>query len=251
MEGWKIGRLAKSEPRAPLHPSAHPIIHSSNLPILHPSNPPRFAAIIFDLDGVLIDSEPLHAQAWDALFADLGLARTHGMNYQNYIGIADSVFLRDFLAKHPRPEAPAELHYRKLQHLYRLIRQHRPIDRQLADFIPTLARHYPLAIASSSRQEVINVVLEVAGLTQYFKVTVGGDAVQHLKPDPEVYLTAAGRLGVPPGQCCAIEDSPPGITAAKRAGLTVIGLTTGQTAAQLHQADQLAADFTAIRKLLL
>lgn len=203
------------------------------------------------MDGVLIDSEPLHAQAWEALFADIGLARIHGMNYRNYIGIADSIFLRDFLAKHPRPESPAELHYRKLQHLYRLIRQHRPIDLQLPELIPALARHYPLAIASSSRQEVINVVLEVAGLTQYFKVTIGGDAVQQLKPHPEVYLTAVRRLGLPPGNCCAIEDSPPGIAAAKAAGMTVIGITTGQTAAQLHQADHVVADFTAIRKLLL
>jgi HAD superfamily hydrolase (TIGR01509 family) len=211
----------------------------------------RFAAIIFDMDGVLIDSEPLHAQAWEALFADIGLARTHGMNYRNYIGIADSIFLRDFLAKHHRPESPAELHHQKLQHLYRLIRQHRPIDPQLPELIPALARHYPLAIASSSRQEVINVVLEVAGLTQYFKVTIGGDAVQQLKPHPEVYLTAARRLGLPPGNCCAIEDSPPGIAAAKAAGMTVIGITTGQTAAQLHQADHIVADFTAIRQFFL
>ena len=210
-----------------------------------------FAAIIFDMDGVLIDSEPLHAQAWEALFAELGLARTHGMIYRDYIGIADSVFLRDFLAKHHRPEPPAELHYRKLQHLYRLIRQHRPIDPQLPHLIPALARRYPLAVASSSNQEVINVVLAVAGLTQYFKVTVGGDAVQQHKPDPEVYLTAARNLGLPPRDCCAIEDSPTGIAAAKAAGLTVIGLTTSQTATQLRQADHIAHDFTAVRRLLL
>jgi len=211
----------------------------------------HFAAIIFDMDGVLIDSEPLHAQAWEALFADLGLAPTHGMKYRDYIGIADSVFLRDFLAKHPRPETPAELHYRKLQHLYRLIRQHRPIDPQLPHLIPALAQRYPLAVASSSNQEVINVVLAVAGLTQYFQVTVGGDAVQHHKPDPEVYLTAARNLGCPPGDCCAIEDSPTGIAAAKAAGMTVIGLTTSQTAAQLRQADHIAQNFADVRRLLL
>jgi len=236
MEDWKQGKQQQAD---------HGISPSQ------PAKPPRFQAVIFDLDGVLIDSEPLHAQAWEALFADLGLARTHGMIYRDYLGIADRIFLRDFLAKHPRPESPAELHARKLQHLYRLIRHHRPIDRHLPELIPALARRYPLAIASSSRQEVINVVLEVAGLTQYFKVTVGGDAVQHFKPDPEVYLTAARRLGLPPGNCCAIEDSPPGVTAAKAAGLTVIGLTTGQTAAQLRQADYIAHDFADVRRLLL
>ena len=211
----------------------------------------KFAAIIFDMDGVLIDSEPLHAQAWQALFADIGHAHDHGMTYRDYIGITDTVFLRDFLEKHQRSESPAELHSRKLQHLFRLIRQHRPIYQELHELVPALAQRYQLAVASSSNQEVIDVVLEVAGLTQYFQVTVGGDAVRQHKPDPEVYLTATSKLGLLPGQCCAIEDSPAGIQAAKTAGLTVIGLTTGQTAAQLGHADHIAHDFSDVRKLLI
>ena len=210
-----------------------------------------FRAIIFDMDGVLIDSEPLHAQAWEALFADLGLAHNHGMTYRDYIGVADAVFLRDFLAKHYRVESPAELHSRKLQHLYRLIRLHRPIYQELHELVPALAERYRLAIASSSNQEVIDVVLDVAGLTQYFPVTVGGDAVRKHKPDPEVYLAATRKLGLAPGQCCAIEDSPTGIQSAKTAGLTVIGLTTGQTATQLRQADHIAKNFADVRRLLL
>ena len=210
-----------------------------------------FRAIIFDMDGVLIDSEPLHARAWEALFADLGRAHDHGMVFRDYIGVADTVFLRDFLAKHPRTEPPAELHSRKLQHLYRLIRHHRPIYQELHELVPALAQHYRLAVASSSNQEVIDVVLDVAGLTQYFPVTVGGEAVRKHKPDPEVYLTATRKLGLPPGQCCAIEDSPTGIAAAKAAGLTVIGITTGQTPAQLRQADHIAQTFADVRRLLL
>ena len=210
-----------------------------------------FRAVIFDMDGVLIDSEPLHAQAWEALFADLGHAHDHGMVYRDYIGIADTVFLRDFLTKHHRPESPAELHSRKLQHLYRLIRHHRPIYAELHELVPALAQQYRLAVASSSNQEVIDVVLEVAGLTQYFPTTVGGDAVQHHKPDPEVYFTTARKLGLLPDQCCAIEDSPAGIQAAKTAGLTVIGLTTGQTVAQLRHADHVAQNFAEVRRLLL
>ena len=212
---------------------------------------PAYHAIIFDMDGVLIDSEPLHAQAWEALFADLGLAHDHGMRYRDYIGVADAVFLRDFLAKHHRAESPAELHSRKLQHLYRLIRQHRPIYQELHELVPALAQRYRLAVASSSNQEVIDVVLDVAGLAQYFPVTVGGDAVRKHKPDPEVYLMATSKLSLAPGQCCAIEDSPAGIAAAKTAGLIVIGITTGQTEAQLRQADYIAHDFGEIRRFLL
>lgn len=211
----------------------------------------RFSAIIFDMDGVLIDSEPLHAQAWEALFMDLGHAHDHGMTYRDYIGVADAVFLRDFLAKHQRAESPAELHSRKLQHLYRLIRQHRPIYQELHELVPALAQRYRLAVASSSNQEVIDVVLDVAGLTQYFQFTIGGDAVRKHKPDPEIYLAATSQLGLAPDQCCAIEDSPTGIQSAKTAGLKVIGLLTGQTATQLRQADYIAHNFADVRRLLI
>ena len=211
----------------------------------------EFSAIIFDMDGVLIDSEPYHAQAWQALFADLGHAHDHGMIYRDYIGIADAVFLRDFLAKHDCPELPAELHSRKLQHFYRLIRHYRPIYRELHDLVPALAQKYRLAVASSSNQEVIDVVLDVAGLTPYFKVTIGGDAVQHHKPDPEIYLAVTKKLGLAPGQCCAIEDTPAGITAAKAAGLTAIGLATSLSADKLQSADLVAANFIEVRRYLL
>ena len=241
------------EPTGGLAVKAHSPGTASRLAATKPisTNCPAYRAIIFDMDGVLIDSEPLHAQAWEALFADLGLAHDHGMTYRDYIGVADAVFLRDFLAKHRRAESPAELHSRKLQHLYRLIRLHRPIYHDLHELVPALAQRYRLAVASSSNQEVIDVVLDVAGLAQYFQVTVGGDAVQKHKPDPEVYLTATSKLSLVPIQCCAIEDSPAGIAAAKTAGLTVIGITTGQTAAQLRQADYIAHNFGEVRRLLL
>ncbi len=210
-----------------------------------------FAGIIFDMDGVIIDSEPLHVEAWETLFAELGHAQDHGINCRGYVGVADAVLLRDFLTNHPQSEPPSALHSRKLQYLNRLIRQHRPIYQELYELVPSLAQKYQLAVASSSNQIVIDVVLDVAGLTQYFPVTVGGDAVQNHKPDPEVYLTATRKLGLAPGQCCAIEDSPAGIAAAKAAGLTAIGLTTSLPAEQLHQADYIAQNHTEIRRLLL
>ena len=210
-----------------------------------------FAAIIFDMDGVLIDSEPLHTEAWKTLFAELGHARDHGMNFHDYVGVADAVFLRDFLKKHPQSQPPAELQNRKRQQLHRLIRQHRPIYREIHELVPALAQHYRLAVASSSHQETIAVVLDVAGLTKYFQVTVGGDAVRQPKPAPDIYLAVVRKLSLPPSQCCAIEDSPTGIIAAKAAGLTTIGLLTSQTAAQLRQADHIAQTFAAVRQYLL
>lgn len=211
----------------------------------------RFTAVIFDMDGILIDSEPLHAQAWDKLFAELGLAGTHGMQYRNYVGVSDQVFLHDFIHKHQRREPPAELLARKLHHLLHLIRKKRPIFPALPELIPALAQRYRLAVASSSSQSVIDVVLDVAGFRSYFPVTVGGDAVDQHKPDPAIYNLAVRKLGVPAAQCCAIEDSPPGITAAKAAGVTAIGITTSLPPEQLSGADHIARDFAALRQLLL
>lgn len=204
----------------------------------------QFSAVIFDMDGVLIDSEPLHAQAWDKLFAELGLAGQHGMDYPRYIGISDQVFLRDFLHQHKRHDSPAELHARKLHHLVHLIRAQRPIFPDLHTLVPALAERYRLAVASSSNQSIIDVVLEIAGFRSYFLVTVGGDAVHQHKPDPAVYNLAVQKLGLPAERCCAIEDSTAGITAAQAAGIFAIGL--GQTGG-----DHFARDFADVRRLLL
>lgn len=209
------------------------------------------AAIIFDMDGVLIDSEPLHNLAWEKLFADLGLAGRHGMDYRHYIGVSDTVFLRDFLQKHHLAYVPAELHARKQHHLLNLVREHRGQFPELRDLIPALTQRYRLAVASSSRQQVIDVVLEVTGLRAYFPITVGGDAVHHHKPDPAVYNLALSKLALPGSECVAIEDSPTGIAAAKAAGLQVIGLVTSLPAARLTGADHVAANFAEIRRLLL
>jgi HAD superfamily hydrolase (TIGR01509 family) len=210
-----------------------------------------FTAIIFDMDGVLIDSEPLHRRAWEILFAELGLPHEHGMEFGNYVGVSDHVFLERLRAKFHLRQSHAELHARKLHHLDGLIREYRPIDPELRTLVPALARRYTLAVATSSNQSVIDVVLEVAGLTSYFKATVGGDAVQQHKPNPEVYLAAARKIAHPPATCCAIEDSAVGIQAAKSAGMSAIGLTTSLTPAQLHQADFIAHNFIDVRQLLL
>ena len=199
----------------------------------------RFAAIIFDMDGVLVDSEPLHDQAWQTLFAELNLANNHGIVFTDYVGRSDRVLLRDLIARHQLTHTIDGLIQRKLHHLLQLLRQHQIEFRDLRDLLPTLARHYRLGIATSAPHIAIDVVMEVTGLRPHFQAIVGREDVQHAKPQPEVYLTAAARLGVPPADCCAIEDTPVGIEAAKAAGMTVIGLTTSLPAAKLDRADHI------------
>ncbi len=200
----------------------------------------HFSAIIFDMDGVLVDSEPVHDCAWQALFAELNLAHNHGIVFADYIGRSDRVLLRDLIARHQLTHSIDDLIQRKLHHLLKLLRAHRIEFRELHDLLPALAKHYKLGIATSAPRIAIDVVMEVTGLRPHFQAIVGREDVQHAKPQPEVYLTAAARLGISPADCCAIEDTPVGIEAAKAAGMTVIGLTTSLPAAKLDRADHIA-----------
>jgi beta-phosphoglucomutase len=210
----------------------------------------QFRAIIFDLDGVIVDSEPYHNKAWEDLFDEIGLKQNLKLAITDYYGKSDRVFLRDLLDTHDLPHELEELNERKLQHLLRYLRQHRPIFSELHHLVPELAARHPLAIASLSPHRVIDVVLEISGLRPHFTVIVGAEDIRQPKPDPEIYFTAARNLGVAPADCCVIEDSPVGVAAGKAAGMTVIGLTTGQPAANLKAADFIAQNYDEVRRWL-
>jgi len=211
----------------------------------------KFAAIIFDMDGVLVDSEPLHNKAWATIFAELGHGDSHGLNFADYIGVTDRVLVRDFLAATKLPVTYDELRPRKYVHLVRYLRERRPVFAELHQLLPDLRQHYRLAIATNSSHRLIDVIMEISNLHENFDVIVSGEDIQNIKPDPEIYLTAAARLGVEPAACCAVEDSPTGITAAKAAGMSAIGFTSGLPASKLTGADHIAHNFADIRRLLL
>lgn len=212
---------------------------------------PPFTAIIFDLDGVLVDSEALHNQAWETLLAEIGLQDNLKLALADYYGVSDKIFLRDLIQRHHLPHPLEELNERKLTLLLQGLRETRPVFHELHQLVPELARRWPLAIASLSSHRMIDVVLEISGLRPHFQVIIGAEDIRHPKPDPEIYFRAAARLRVRPSTCCVVEDSPVGVQAAKMAGMTCIGLTTGQPPAKLKRADFIARDHTALRKLLL
>lgn len=211
----------------------------------------QFSAIIFDMDGVLVNSEPLHDKAWNTLFAELGHAHDHGIVFTDYVGRSDRVLLRDLIARHQLPHTTDELIQRKLHHLLKLLREHQIEFRDLRDLLPQLAARYKLGLATSAPHIAVDVVMEVTGLRSYFQAIVGREDVQIAKPDPAVYVTAAQRLGVAPVDCCAIEDTPVGIESAKAAGMTVIGLATSLPVVKLSRADHLAHNHAELRLLLL
>ena len=188
-------------------------------------------AVIFDMDGVLVDSEPLHEQAIGAVLAAEGYRLT-AEEYASLVGTTvshlwDFVFKRfplvgDWATYHARYEAAI---------LERLTAGTLEPEPGVTELVERFAREgRRLAVASSSPDVVVRATLTGLGLGGAFELHVAGDQVAHGKPDPEIYLTAAARLGVPPDRCLAIEDSLHGIEAARRANMAVVAVRTRYTA---------------------
>jgi HAD superfamily hydrolase (TIGR01509 family) len=210
----------------------------------------RFSAVIFDMDGVIVDSEPLHKRAFEMLFEELGKRHNHGIVFSDYYGRSDRALLRDFIERHKLPHELEDLTQRKLKYFLEYLREHRPVFKELRQLIPDLKTLYKLGVASSSQHCVIDVVMEISGLRHYFDTIVGFEDIRFTKPDPEIYFKAAKDLGVHPTSCIVIEDAALGVQAAKMAGMTCIGLTSSLPSEKLRRADFIAKDYTEVRQIL-
>jgi HAD superfamily hydrolase (TIGR01509 family) len=181
------------------------------------------AAVVLDLDGVLVDSE----QVWDAARRELVAERggvwrddaTRAM--MGMSSLEWSRYMHDGLGVDLEPAAISAAVVEKLEQLYR---RELPLLPGAREAVRALATRWPLGLASSSNREIIDLVLELAGLADAFTTTVSSEEVPRGKPAPDVYLEAARRLEVAPGDCAAVEDSTNGLRAAAAAGMTVIAL---------------------------
>jgi HAD superfamily hydrolase (TIGR01509 family) len=122
------------------------------------------------------------------------------------------------------PESPEEINAEVVRRLERRYREHLPVIRGAQAAVERLARRWPLALASSSNRELIDLALELMGIAELFEATVSSEEVARGKPAPDVYLEAARRLGIDPHNAAAIEDSHNGIRAAKAAGMRVVAI---------------------------
>ena len=180
-------------------------------------------AVIFDLDGVLVDSEQLWNQAKEDLVrASGGQWREDapqammGMSSPEWAG-----YLRDELHV---PRAVEEINDEVVRRIEELYRSELPLLPGAVDAVRALHRSWPLGLASSSDREIIDLVLELAGIQGEFAVTVSSEEVARGKPAPDVYLEVAERLAVRPERCVAVEDSSNGLRAAAAAGMAVIAV---------------------------
>ena len=177
-------------------------------------------AVVFDLDGVLIDSE----HVWDEVRETLARERRgrwHERAQADMMGMSStewSRYMHDVIGlAEPPEEIDAEV-VRRMQARYEV---ELPLIDGAVDAVRQAAGPFRLAVASSSNRPLIDLVLELAGLASSFEATVSSEEVERGKPAPDVFLEAARRLGVPPERCAAVEDSANGIRAAHAAGMRV------------------------------
>ena len=211
----------------------------------------KFSAIIFDMDGVIVDSEPRHVRAFHEVFDAMGYGgERHGMDFEAYLGRSDRALWIDFVAKHQPKQSLEELTAWKQRRLIEILRAEQPIFAGLPDLVAKVAVGHKLAVASGSMHTVIEAVLELKNLRRFFSTVVSVQDVAHGKPAPDIFLRTAELLGVPASECCVIEDSAAGVQAGKAAGMTVIAITNSLPAARLAQADHVVATYEEIEELL-
>jgi beta-phosphoglucomutase family hydrolase len=183
-------------------------------------------ALIFDMDGVIIDSNPLHRQAWVAFNRRYGLETTEAMQQSMY-GKRNDQIVRDFYGEGIAAEE-VDARGRAKERLYREMLAGRTEEVLVPGLRAFLERHrdLPMGVGSNAEPENVAFVLDSTGLRRYFRAVVDGHQVRHPKPHPEVYLRVAELLGTEPAKCIVFEDSHSGAAAAVAAGMRVIGLST-------------------------
>jgi len=179
--------------------------------------------VVFDLDGVLLDSE----QVWDGVREQLVRergGRWHDHAQRDMMGMSSVEWSRYMHERLGLSETPEELSAEVVRRLEQLYRERLPALPGAREAVERLAARWPLALASSSNRELIDLALELLEVSALFKATVSSEEVARGKPAPDVYLEAARRLGVEPARAAAIEDSRNGIRSAAQAGMRVLAI---------------------------
>jgi HAD superfamily hydrolase (TIGR01509 family) len=180
-------------------------------------------AVVFDLDGVLLDSEQVWDEVREELVKERG-GRWHDRAQAEMMGMSSVEWSRYMHDELGVPHTPEEISADVVRRLEEVYRKRLPLIDGAHEAVERLVARWPLGLASSSNREVIDLVLDLSGLAPFFRVTVSSEEVPRGKPAPDVYLEAARGLLVPPERCTAVEDSHNGICSAKAAGMRVIAI---------------------------
>lgn len=206
--------------------------------------------VIFDMDGVLVNNMSVHFEAFAAMAERYNLTAEEGVDFTHLNGRGNDDIIGALFPPHIIAEKGVEALAAEKEALYREI--YAPKIAPVAGLRELLAeiRNAGLrcAVGSSGPRVNVDFVLDRCAIEPYFDVRISGDMVTRCKPDPEIFLTAASRLGIAPEDCLVFEDAKAGIAAAKAAGMKVIALTTTHTREQLSPAepDLIVSDFTEV-----
>ena len=208
------------------------------------------SAIIFDFDGVIADTEPLHFAGFRQTLSEIGISLSQSDYYADYLGYDDRGCFIAALTAHRRPidsAALAQLMQRKAHAYLKSVKEHLVIFPGVREFVREAASAYPLAIASGALRHEIEVILEQAGLQKEFLHITSAEDVTRGKPDPQPFLHALDALNqhrreqaITAESCLVIEDSIPGIRGAKAAGMKVLAVANTHTTQDLHEAHAVA-----------
>jgi HAD superfamily hydrolase (TIGR01509 family) len=180
-------------------------------------------AVIFDLDGLLVDSEHLWDEVREAFVRERG-GRWHERAQADMMGMSSPEWSRYMHEQLGLEESPDEIAAEAVRRMEAIYRERLPLLPGAREAVERLAARWPLGLASSSNRPVIDLALELSGLARHFGATVSSEEVARGKPAPDVYLEAARRLGVDPTRASAIEDSHNGILSAAAAGMHVVAI---------------------------
>lgn len=214
-----------------------------------------FKGVIFDMDGTLIVSTEADYLAWEKVFKNYGKKLTYE-DYQPLLGIRSANVIKEYIEISDEEDVKRILK-EKFDYFVEIVTAN-PIKPVLAAeaFLKSVLK-YPvkIALATSSRNEKMQLILKQLDFLQYFDAIVTGNEVENSKPAPDIFLKAAERLGLSPEECFVVEDGPIGVAAAKNAKMKCVAITETHTADKLHQADVVIhsyhdADFIEISKKL-
>ncbi len=206
-------------------------------------------AIIFDMDGVLVDSMPDHAEAWKQALATAGITISRNDIYElegsNHRQIIEIMFRR--FGRNPKEEDVRELSRKKIE-IFNRIEHVKPFD-GIKELLNSLLPKYKLAVVSGSNNKTVHHIID-SFFPNTFQVIISGDDIKESKPSPEPYLRAVEKLGIPGKQCLVIENAPLGVRAAKNAGMRCIAIPTYLDKEKLKEADVIVESHRELEKCI-
>ena len=194
-----------------------------------------FAAYIFDLDGTLVDTMPLHYRAWDEAMRRVGLKVPLDEELFYSLGGVPTKRVAELIANHYGLRVDPHAVFDHKESLFRALQKDAKLIEPVVEIARRMSLTHPISIASGGPREIVRGMLQLSGLAPLFPVerVITPEDVEHGKPAPDMFLLAAKRMGVSPEKCLVFEDAEPGMRAAEAAGMKWVGVPSRKMTAKM------------------